>query len=45
MPGLKPSQPPPKWTHSAEEITTLVNAAIEKMKIVLDQVGSLADKD
>jgi metallopeptidase MepB len=45
MAGLEPPQASPKWTHSAQEITTLAKAAIAGAKTAMDQVGSLADKD
>jgi hypothetical protein len=41
MSGLTPPQPPPKWTHTTEEIAQLTDDAIDAHRAIQDAIGSL----
>lgn len=41
MSNLTPPQPPAAWTHSPEQVTTLINELIAKDRAIWDKVGSL----
>ena len=42
---LKPPQPPPVWTHTPEDVLSLTQEAIERDRIVQDQVAKLPDSE
>lgn len=45
MSNLTPPQPPATWTHTPEQVTTLINELIAKDRAGWDKVGSLSPKD
>ncbi|KAL1748030.1 hypothetical protein HDZ31DRAFT_30711 [Schizophyllum fasciatum] len=45
MANLTPPQPPPQWTHSAEDIMRLTKEAIEVNRAHQDKVAALAEAD
>ena len=45
MSNLTPPQPPAIWTHTPEQVTTLINELIVKDKAVWDKIGSLPPEE
>lgn len=45
MANLTPPQPPPQWTHSAEDILRLTKEAIEVNRAEQDKVAALKEAD
>jgi hypothetical protein len=45
MSNLVPPQSPATWTHTPEQVTTLINELIAKDRTVWDKVGSLAPEE
>ncbi|EPT05216.1 Metalloprotease [Fomitopsis schrenkii] len=45
MASLTPPQPPPTWTHSADDVLRLTKEAIEKDKATLDKVAALKPEE
>jgi len=41
MANLTPPQPPPLWTHTPEDVLKLTKEAIEKDRVVQDQIAKL----
>ena len=41
MSSLIPPQPPATWTHTPEQVTTLINELIVKGRAFWDKIGSL----
>jgi hypothetical protein len=45
MPSLKPPQPPPSWSHTADDITKLTREAIARQRKLDDRVAGLSATD
>lgn len=45
MSKLTPPQPPATWTHTPEQVTSLVNESITKNRAVWDKIGSLSPEE
>lgn len=45
MASLTPPQPPPTWTHSADDVLRLTKEAIQKDKAALDKVAALKPEE
>jgi hypothetical protein len=45
MSHLTPPQPPPTWTHTPEQVTSLINDLIAKDRAIWDKIGSLPSED
>lgn len=45
MSNLTPPQAPPTWTHTPEQVTSLINELITKDRAIWDKIGSLSQED
>ena len=45
MSNLTPPQAPATWTHTPEQVTTLINELIAKDRALWDKVGSLRPEE
>ena len=45
MASLTPPQPPPKWTHTPEEVESLTKAMIDKDRKLMDAIAALKAED
>lgn len=45
MAHLTPPQPPPKWTHTPEDVLKITKEQIQKHKETLDKIAALKEED